>query len=233
VRDRLERELLELVRGLKDYLRWEEGNGLPGLPLAMEEETDPSPPPDLAAVRQWIGDCRRCKLWSGRKHIVFGSGPEKAKLVLVGEGPGAEEDEIGEPFVGKAGQLLTKMLAAIGLEREQVYICNLIKCRPPHNRNPQPDEIEACKPYLLAQLRALSPRLICALGTFAAQNLLQTSAPISRLRGRFHCFQGIPLLATYHPAYLLRNPEEKRKAWEDMKMLKEEYDRISDPSRIP
>ncbi|MDH7500507.1 MAG: uracil-DNA glycosylase [candidate division NC10 bacterium] len=185
---------------------------------------------DLPGIRRWMGDCRRCKLWQGRKKIVFGSGDEKANLVFVGEGPGAEEDEAGEPFVGAAGQLLTRILEAVGWKREEVYICNLIKCRPPGNRNPQSDEIESCKPFLMAQLQAISPRLICALGTFAAQTLLQTSSPISALRGRFHSFQGIPLLATFHPAYLLRNPSEKRKVWEDMKRLKQEYQSLANPS---
>jgi DNA polymerase len=181
---------------------------------------------DLEGVRQWIGECRRCKLWQNRKQIVFGSGDAKADLVFVGEGPGAEEDEQGEPFVGRAGQLLTRIIESIELKREQVYICNIVKCRPPQNRNPQLDEIETCEPFLQAQLKAISPKLICALGTFAAQTLLQTKTPISALRGKFHAYQGIPLLATFHPAYLLRNPLEKKKVWEDMKMLKQEYLRL-------
>jgi DNA polymerase len=226
-----ETEFLEIVRDFKDHLLWQKRSGLLGLNLKLAEETSPNPSAlDLRGIRRWIGDCRRCKLWRGRKNIVFGSGAERAELVLVGEGPGAEEDEAAEPFVGKAGQLLTRIIESIGFQREEVYICNLIKCRPPQNRNPQPDEIESCKPFLLAQLKAISPKLICALGTFAAQNLLQTSSPISALRGRFHTFEGIPLLATFHPAYLLRNPLEKGKVWEDMKMLKREYEGLGDPS---
>jgi uracil-DNA glycosylase len=227
------RELLEVLKDFQGYLSWQREGGLLGLNLPVSGKGDAavSPQPlDLEGIRAWIGDCRRCKLWQERKNIVFGSGNREAALVLVGEGPGAEEDEAGEPFVGKAGQLLTKIIESIDLKRDQVYICNIIKCRPPQNRNPQPDEIEACKPFLLAQLKSLSPKLICALGTFAARTLLQTSSPISALRGRFHQFQGIPLLATFHPAYLLRNPTEKRKVWEDMKLLKQEYERPTDPS---
>jgi DNA polymerase len=224
-------ELLEILRDLKGYLRWQRERGLIGLNLPQSvEDPSPSRPSDLAKVRQSLGDCRRCKLWENRKSIVFGSGNEKADLVFVGEGPGAEEDEAGEPFVGRAGQLLTRIIESVDLQRDQVYICNIIKCRPPQNRNPQPDEIEACEPFLAAQLEAISPNLICALGTFAAQTLLKSSSPISALRGRFHAYRGIPLLATFHPAYLLRNPPEKKKVWEDMKMLIGEYHRLQNPS---
>jgi len=227
----LEGEWLKILDQFKGYLRWQQEQGLLGLDISIPADPQSSKKsPDLEEIRQWIGDCHRCKLWRERENIVFGSGNGKADLVFVGEGPGAEEDEAGEPFVGRAGQLLTKIIEAIDLSRDQVYICNIIKCRPPQNRNPQPDEIEACEPFLLAQLNALSPKLICALGTFAARTLLKTKAPISALRGRLHAFQGIPLLATFHPAYLLRNPLEKRKVWEDMKMLKQEYDRLRMPS---
>jgi len=227
------RELLEVLKDFQAYLGWQRESGLLGLrpPVSGEENVALSPPTmDLEGVREWMGDCRRCKLSRDRKNIVFGSGNREAALVLVGEGPGAEEDEAGEPFVGKAGQLLTKIIQSIDLERDEVYICNIIKCRPPQNRNPQPDEIEACKPFLMAQIQSISPKLILALGTFAAQTLLQTSSPISALRGRFHPFQGILLLATFHPAYLLRNPGEKGKVWEDMKLLRQEYERLTDPS---
>ncbi|MEW6327057.1 MAG: uracil-DNA glycosylase [Thermodesulfobacteriota bacterium] len=177
----------------------------------------------LADVRRELGDCERCKLHRTRTNIVFGAGNEQAKLVFVGEGPGLDEDIQGEPFVGAAGQLLTRIIRAINLRREDVYICNIIKCRPPKNRTPEPDEIEACKPFVLKQLDAIRPRLICALGSVAAQALLETAAPISILRGRFHNFQGIKLMPTYHPAYLLRNPAKKREVWEDMQKVQKEY----------
>lgn len=177
----------------------------------------------LADIRFDLGDCQRCKLASGRTNIVFGNGHAAAKLVFVGEGPGFEEDQKGEPFVGAAGQLLTRIIAAIHLSRKQVYICNIIKCRPPGNRNPEPDEIESCLPYLERQIAAIQPDLICALGKVAAQTLLNSDMPISRLRGRFYDYNGVKLLPTYHPAYLLRNPDKKREVWEDMKMLMKEY----------
>ena len=173
----------------------------------------------LDDIRSDLGDCRRCKLSDGRNHIVFGEGDPQTRLVFVGEGPGFEEDQQGRPFVGAAGQLLTKIIAAIGLSRDQVYICNIIKCRPPGNRNPQPDEITSCAPFVRRQLAAIAPEFVCTLGTFATQTLLDTDRPISRLRGRFHEMMGIQVLPTYHPAYLLRNPERKRDVWEDMKML--------------
>ena len=177
----------------------------------------------LQDIRLDVGCCQRCRLARGRKNVVFGSGSPAAKLLFVGEGPGFEEDQQGEPFVGPAGQLLTKIIAAIHLSREQVYICNIVKCRPPQNRNPQPDEIETCLQFLDRQIAAIQPDFICALGTVASQTLLNTGTPISRLRGRFHDYKGIKLLPTYHPAYLLRNPEKKRDVWEDMKMLMKEY----------
>lgn len=177
----------------------------------------------LAEIRDDLGDCQRCKLAPGRSCIVFGDGNPQARLVFVGEGPGFEEDRQGKPFVGAAGQLLTRIIEAINLTRGQVYICNIIKCRPPGNRNPETDEIESCFPFLERQIDAIRPDFICALGTFAARTLLKTMTPISRLRGRFHDHKGIRVLPTYHPAYLLRNPEKKRAVWEDMKMLMKEY----------
>ncbi|UCD77150.1 MAG: uracil-DNA glycosylase [Desulfobacterales bacterium] len=177
----------------------------------------------LDDIRAELGDCQRCRLARGRKKIVFGDGKPGAKLVFVGEGPGFEEDQQGKPFVGAAGQLLTRIIEAIKLTRDQVYICNIIKCRPPGNRNPEPDEIRTCFPFLERQIAAIQPDFICALGTFAAQTLLQTTTSISRLRGRFHEYKGIKVLPTYHPAYLLRNPDKKRDVWEDMKMLIKEY----------
>jgi DNA polymerase len=180
-------------------------------------------PDTLETVRSDLGDCQRCQLAGARKNIVFGDGNPHAKLVFVGEGPGFEEDKQGLPFVGPAGQLLTRIIEAIKLGRSQVYICNVIKCRPPGNRNPNPDEIDSCFPFLERQIDAIQPDFIVALGTFAAQTLLGTTTPISRLRGRFHDYNGLKLLPTYHPAYLLRNPDKKRDVWEDMKMLMKEY----------
>ena len=177
----------------------------------------------LEDIHADLGDCRRCKLAQERNNIVFGDGNAKAKLVFIGEGPGAEEDRKGQPFVGAAGQLLTRIIEAIKLSRSQVYICNIIKCRPPGNRNPESDEIKTCFPFLERQIAALQPDFIIALGTFAAQTLLGTTTPISRLRGRFHVYKGIKVVPTYHPAYLLRNPDKKRDVWEDMKMLMKEY----------
>jgi DNA polymerase len=177
----------------------------------------------LEDIRADLGDCQRCPLAEKRRNIVFGAGDPRAKLVFVGEGPGFEEDQQGLPFVGPAGQLLTRIIRAINLDRNQVYICNVIKCRPPGNRNPDSDEINTCFPFLERQIAAIQPKLIVALGTFAAQTLLGTSTPISRLRNRFHEYDGIKVLPTYHPAYLLRNPDKKRAVWEDMKMLMREY----------
>ena len=177
----------------------------------------------LADIRNDLGECQRCRLAKERNRIVFGDGNPRAKLVFVGEGPGFNEDRQGKPFVGAAGDLLSRIIEAINLTRDQVYICNVIKCRPPDNRNPRPDEIETCLPFLERQIEAIRPDFICALGTFAAQTLLGTTTAISRLRGRFHEYKGIKVLPTYHPAYLLRNPEKKRDVWEDMKMLMKEY----------
>jgi uracil-DNA glycosylase family 4 len=173
----------------------------------------------LEAIRIDLGECRRCRLSEGRKNIVFGAGDPHARLVFVGEGPGYDEDQKGEPFIGAAGRLLTKIIEAIRYTRDQVYICNIIKCRPPGNRNPMPDEIEACFPFLKRQIVSIKPDIICALGTFAAQTLLETKKPISKLKGHFHDYNGIRVLPTYHPAYLLRNPGKKLDVWEDMKKL--------------
>ncbi len=186
---------------------------------AAPQTTVEVPPETLEDIRRHLGDCQRCRLAKGRTHIVFGQGDPKARLVFVGEGPGADEDRQGLAFVGAAGQLLTKIIEAMKLTRETVYICNVIKCRPPGNRNPEPDEIQACRPFLERQLTAIAPEVICTLGTFAAQTLLDTTTPISRLRGRFHEYNGIKLMPTYHPAYLLRNPEQKRAVWEDIQKI--------------
>ncbi len=175
----------------------------------------------LEQIRTDLGDCRRCKLAPMRRNIVYGSGNPRAELMFVGEAPGADEDAQGLPFVGRAGQLLTKIIEAIEMKREQVYICNILKCRPPENRNPESDEIGACEPFLFRQIASIKPRVICALGTFGAQTLLRTKEPISRLRGQFMDYRGAKLMATFHPAYLLRNPNEKRKVWEDMQKIRD------------
>jgi DNA polymerase len=192
--------------------------------LSLEPEKPPPPATPgprrtLEEIRAELGDCKRCKLCSGRTNIVFGVGNPKAELVFVGEGPGADEDAQGIPFVGKAGQLLTKMIEAMGFTRDQVYICNVVKCRPPGNRNPEPDEIEACEPFLKAQIDSIRPKAIVALGKFAAQTLLRDSTPITRMRGHWRTYEGVPLMPTFHPAYLLRSPGEKKLAWADLKQV--------------
>jgi DNA polymerase len=173
----------------------------------------------LDHIRKNLGDCQRCKLSTSRKQIVFGVGNPQARLVFVGEGPGADEDAKGEPFVGDAGRMLNRIITAMGLQREQVYICNVVKCRPPQNRNPESNEISACSPFMLRQLLSVKPEVIVALGTFASQTVLQTKEPISKLRGKFRDFHGIPLMPTYHPSYLLRtggNSTSFWDVWEDM-----------------
>lgn len=173
----------------------------------------------LEDIRADLGDCCRCGLNKGRQKVVFGVGNPNARLVLVGEAPGREEDEKGEPFVGEAGRLLDRILFAMGLQRDEVYICNVLKCRPPNNRDPEADEVTTCEPFLIRQLAAIQPEMIVALGRFAIQTLLQSKAPISRVRGTWQQYQGIPLMPTYHPAYLLRNPNGKREVWADMKQV--------------
>ena len=169
--------------------------------------------------RQEIGDCMRCKLCSHRTHIVFGVGNPQAKLVFVGEAPGAAEDAQGEPFVGRAGQLLTRMIEAMGFKRQDVYICNVIKCRPPDNRDPEPDEVKACEPFLKQQLSILQPKVIVALGRYACQCLLRANQTMSKLRGTWSSYEGVCLMPTFHPAYLLRSPSKKREAWEDLRQV--------------
>ena len=188
-----------------------------GVPLAVFA----SPADALVAIRADIGDCTRCKLHRlGRTQVVFGVGNPQADLMFVGEAPGGDEDVQGIPFVGRAGQLLTKIIEAIGLQRDDVYIANVIKCRPPQNRNPEPDEVVTCEPFLFRQIDVIRPKVVVALGTFAARALLQSAEPISRLRGRVHDYRGAKLVPTFHPAYLLRNPASKREVWEDMKLVR-------------
>jgi DNA polymerase len=177
----------------------------------------------LDAIRQDIGDCVRCKLCRlGRKQIVFGVGNPNADLMFVGEAPGRDEDVQGIPFVGRAGQKLTQIIEAIGLKRDDVYIANVIKCRPPENRNPEPDEVESCEPFLKKQIDLVRPKIVVALGKFAVQCLLQSKQPISRLRGNWHDYHGVKLMPTFHPAYLLRNPGDKKLVWEDIKKVIQE-----------
>jgi uracil-DNA glycosylase family 4 len=181
----------------------------------------PRPGETVDDIRRDLGDCTRCKLHrAGRRQIVFGVGHPRAELMFVGEAPGRDEDLQGIPFVGRAGQLLTKIIEAIDLKRDDVYIANVIKCRPPENRNPEPDEVASCEPFLFRQVASIRPRVIVALGTSAAQTLLRTQDPISRLRGRIYSYGGAKLIATFHPAFLLRSPERKRDVWEDMKKVR-------------
>ena len=186
---------------------------------SLFEASDKIADDSLEKIRGDIGDCTRCKLCEKRTNIVFGVGNPKAELVFVGEGPGRDEDAQGEPFVGRAGQLLTQMIEAMGLKRSDVYICNVVKCRPPENRLPEKDEIEICSPFLLRQLDTIKPKIIVALGSCAVQTLLQTKQGITGLRGKFFPFRGMKLMATYHPAYLLRNPPAKPDVWKDLQLV--------------
>jgi len=182
---------------------------------------------ELADLRESkMGDCKLCTLYSGRKNIVFGEGNPNATLMFIGEGPGRDEDIQGRPFVGAAGQLLTKIIEAIKLKREDVYIANIVKCRPPGNRDPQPDEVIACRPFLEEQIEIIKPQIICLLGRHAAKALLGDHVSITRIRGKFVDWEGIKIMPTFHPSYLLRNPEAKRPVWEDMKLIRKEYDKI-------
>lgn len=218
------------VAALQDLQRWGvedlhfDPNAAAALPLCSNLDpvvaaTTACRAETLEEIRTDLGDCQRCSLGRTRTNIVFGSGNPKASLVFVGEGPGGREDEQGEPFVGEAGLLLNRILFAMGLEREDVYICNVIKCRPPQNRNPEADEIAACEPFLKRQLDAINPDVLVALGKFAAQTLLEDKTPISKMRGEWRSYNGIDLMPTFHPAYLLRNPAHKRELWQDMKQV--------------
>jgi len=186
------------------------GNQLEAAPLALKT---------LDELSQDAANCRLCALAETRHHVVFGTGNQKAELLFIGEAPGQDEDIQGEPFVGRAGQLLDRMLQAIGLDRQQVYIMNTIKCRPPNNRDPKQDEVQACHLWFEQQLDLLQPKVICLLGRVAAQTVLNTDAPLGTLRGQWHDYQGIPVRATYHPAYLLRSPQQKHKSWQDLMII--------------
>lgn len=229
----------------RDEIRWQvighlqrlQAEGLAAIPMAtrvvtdsratatagraVSETTSPASHQMLEALARDSQGCTRCVLCEGRTKVVFGVGDPNARLMFIGEGPGRDEDLQGEPFVGAAGQLLNKIIGAMGLRREDVYIANTVKCRPPRNRNPEPDELAACRPYLLEQVRLVAPELIVVLGRVAMQAVLDTDAPLGRMRGRFHDWDGIPVACTYHPAYLLRRPEDKGKTWDDMRAVME------------
>ena len=221
--DRLANELRAALAASRSHLEYLRDLGVDEVPAAtrpaLAAPGTVARGESLADIRADLGDCQRCGLGKTRHCLVFGVGNPNARLVLVGEAPGREEDEKGEPFVGEAGRLLDRILFAMGLHRDQVYICNVLKCRPPNNRDPDSEEIATCEPFLIRQLAAIRPTLIVALGRFAIQTLLQSKVPISRVRGSWQQYQGIPLMPTYHPAYLLRNPNGKREVWADMKQV--------------
>jgi uracil-DNA glycosylase len=239
-------QLAELARALHAYVEYQRELGVLGFPPGAPTPAAPRVAPaaevapvtsgaatfdlfaepavtqaaNLDELRAAIGDCQRCKLAPHRTHLVFGVGNPRARLVFVGEGPGHDEDLKGEPFVGRAGQLLTEIITkGMKLRREDVYICNVIKCRPPGNRNPEPDEVDSCEPFLLRQLELIQPSVVVALGKFAVQTLLRTKAPITQLRGRWFDYRGMKLMPTFHPAYLLRNPADKRLVWDDIRKV--------------
>jgi DNA polymerase len=222
-------EMRDIARALLAHVAYQRTMGTVGVPAAAladvpaeraDEPASSVAAESLADVRADLGDCRRCRLAGGRTNLVFGVGNPRARLVFVGEGPGADEDAKGEPFVGRAGQLLTEIITkGMKVRREDVYICNVVKCRPPGNRNPEPDEVAACEPFLVRQLQAIGPEVIVALGKFAAQTLLRSKTPITQLRGRWFDYHGIMIMPTFHPAYLLRNPGDKRLVWEDIQKV--------------
>jgi len=222
-------DISEILNSIKAYLETDKLSGIKDIMLASSlDEPRPDPSPLKAAggtleeLLKSAGECDGCQLHKRRTNLVFGSGNPKARLMFVGEAPGGEEDLQGLPFVGRAGQLLTKMIEAIDMNRGDVYIANILKCRPPNNRNPMPEEIAACAPFLREQISIIRPKIICTLGKFASQFLLQSEEPITALRGRFHKYEGIKLMPTYHPAYLLRNPPAKKFVWEDLKKIRDE-----------
>jgi DNA polymerase len=222
--------LVECLHGLVETLRHHRDLGF--VEMAMSRPPFPDAADVLASHERELQGCQRCKLCSSRSTVVFGSGNPRARLMVIGEGPGEEEDRQGKPFVGRAGQLLTRMLAARGVELDRerdCYIANVVKCRPERNRNPEPDEVAACNPFLMAQIDAIQPAVILALGNFAAQTLLGTKEGISKLRGKAYAYRTGVLVPTFHPAFLLRNPGEsyKRMAWDDLKLARREYDRLA------
>lgn len=218
----MNRELLDIIKSVKSVIELEKASGLHECLLPESAKVNESQEGALESLEMNVLSCRMCPLARSRNNTVFGTGSPRAKLMFVGEGPGYEEDMQGLPFVGRAGKLLTKIIEAMKLKRKDVYIANIVKCRPPNNRNPLPTEILSCEEYLTAQINIIKPRVICALGKVSAQTLLKSQTPISRLRGRFYDYQGTKLMPTFHPAYLLRNPADKNLVWQDMKKIMKE-----------
>lgn len=220
-------EVLETLEMARRFLRSQKEMGLSWLPRTEGGGELASKADVLQVFYASFEDCRKCGLCEGRRQVVFGEGNPDAGVMFIGEAPGAEEDRQGVPFVGASGQLLGRMIEKIQLRREDVYIANVIKCRPPENRNPEPEEIACCEPYLKRQIEIVAPTVICTLGRFAAQTLLNTTEPMGRLRGRIFAYEGIKVVATYHPAALLYNPKWRYPAWEDLKLLRKEYDGLT------
>lgn len=226
--DRTREELRRTIQDVKGHLLYLMGCGFEEMPMDLKKlSPGADEPKTLEELRRIVESCATCPLLQERTQVVFGVGNPDAELMFVGEAPGRDEDLQGEPFVGRAGQLLTRIIEAMGMKRGDVYIANILKCRPPGNRNPRPEEIRCCEPFLIQQIRIIKPKIIVALGTFAAQTLLKTDASISFLRGKFHDYHGVKLMPTYHTAYLLRNPSEKKSVWEDMKLVMKELNRTN------
>lgn len=214
-------DLTKTIQDLKNSLLYQRSLGLEYIPKGQGTMPKAKGSQTLDPIRETLGECTRCRLCEGRTHIVFGVGNPRAELMFIGEGPGRDEDIQGEPFVGRAGQLLTKIIEAMGMKREDVYITNIIMCRPPENRAPLPDEVATCIPFLHQKIEVIQPKVIVCLGSIAAKSLLQTEANITRIRGQWQEYRGIKVMPTYHPAYLLRNPDAKRSVWEDMKKVRD------------
>lgn len=235
-------ELARLAAALRELLAYHQRQGLTQVaappvtrkPVPVQTPTrEAAPRLTLPQIREELGDCHRCKLWPSRTQIVFGVGNPQAELMFIGEAPGAEEDRQGEPFVGAAGQLLNRLLQKLGLQRSEIYIANILKCRPPRNRDPEPDEVAACLPFLVKQIEAIRPLVIVTLGRIAIQSLLASKTPLGQVRGKWQKWRDIPVMPTFHPSYLLRAPQERIKTWEDMQLvmakwreLKEIRDRV-------
>ncbi len=235
----MKKELTKIIKAIKNYMKMEEESGMKETSLkgliapakggdirtSQSEVLYEDRTSALTELEQQVKVCHECDLYKTRRNIVFGEGNPNAALLFIGEAPGLEEDIQGKPFVGRAGQLLTKIIKAIEMRREDVYIANCLKCRPPKNRTPYPSEIVACRNYLIQQVNIIKPKVICCLGRPAAQTLLMNDSPISKMRGKFYDYHGIRVMPTFHPAYLLRNPAEKRLVWEDMKKVRDELRR--------
>lgn len=219
IRRDMDKELNAMISSIKSYIDLEKESGVVEYLAECDANRGSS---DMESLKESVLQCKECDLYKTRHNVVFGSGSLKASLVFVGEAPGEEEDKQGLPFVGRAGQLLTKIIEAMGLKRDDVYIANILKCRPPNNRAPLPAEILACEENVKRQIEMIKPKVICTLGKFASQTLLRTMTPISALRGKFHIYNGVKVMPTFHPAYLLRNPADKKLVWEDMKKIRRE-----------